>query len=633
MPEAFLFVSHVSEDRAAALEIVQELERRGVRCWIAPRDVRPGRPFDDEIANAIEASQAMLLIFSERCNDSEYIRREVTVAGESHKVIIPFRIENAEPKHGLRVRLSDLHWLDAFASQEKAIEELVRIFPAAKGEAAAQPAAGQPVQAVAPEAKRRAEQEEPARPQPAAARRPWPLSRLAVAVVACLILAGVGILAYIAITSYTKSRNQIQVAVQPTPAPTPAPPSPAIAPPPFSSATCKPEVARFYDDFHKPDPGWSFIAGDQAHYADGQLVATPKPGLGYAMRYLPLHYENVTVCAHIKSPPEVKAMDRTFGGVIFWATDASNFYVAEIRPDGNYWISRLFAGTWINVIPRTKSEQIKTGTNAINEVTVALVDNFGALFINNVNVQEFRGQPPKAGGAVGLRAESEPTAADEWRFLDIAAMDNGKSTPVTLPLAPSVPTVADCRPSNRTDFQDTFAKPDPGWGIGNDPFVQNFDGQLLFKASENRSRTLLYRPLVFKNATVCLTLKSPPEVGNLDDVANGGVVFWASDYQNFYEASIYPNGTFAVWRKVYNEWVTVVARTTSNAIKQGVGVENELQVVVNGNNASFYINGTKAKDFRGQPPAEGFAVGLFAASETQRPDEWRFVKITVVENQ
>jgi hypothetical protein len=136
--EMFLFVSHVSEDLAAAMQIVEELERRGVRCWIAPRDVRPGEPFDDEIANAIEDSRAMLLIFSERCNASEYIRREVTVAGESHKVVIPFRIENAEPKRGLRVRLSDLHWLDGFASREQAIDELVRTFPAANEKAAAE---------------------------------------------------------------------------------------------------------------------------------------------------------------------------------------------------------------------------------------------------------------------------------------------------------------------------------------------------------------------------------------------------------------------------------------------------------------------------------------------------------------
>jgi hypothetical protein len=66
----------------------------------------------------------MLLVFSDLCNESEYIRREVTVAGESHKIIIPFRIEDAQPRRGLRVRLSDLHWIDGFAARERAIDEL-----------------------------------------------------------------------------------------------------------------------------------------------------------------------------------------------------------------------------------------------------------------------------------------------------------------------------------------------------------------------------------------------------------------------------------------------------------------------------------------------------------------------------
>ena len=130
MSDLSLFVSHVSEDRAAAMALVEELEKRGVRCWIAPRNIRPGRPFDDEIAAAIEACRAMLLVFSESCNESEYIRREVTVAGESQKIVIPFRIENAQPKRGLRVRLSDLNWIDGFVSRENAIDELVRSFKA-----------------------------------------------------------------------------------------------------------------------------------------------------------------------------------------------------------------------------------------------------------------------------------------------------------------------------------------------------------------------------------------------------------------------------------------------------------------------------------------------------------------------
>jgi hypothetical protein len=194
MPEEFLFVSHVSEDRDAATQVVEELERRGLRCWIAPRDVRPGRPFDDEIANAIETCRAMLLIFSERCNDSEYIRREVTVAGESHKVVIPFRIENVEPKRGLRVRLSDLHWLDGFASREKAIDELINIFPAGDEPNEA---------AILAAASRRAEGVKLQQLQRLAARPPWRPSLVAVAIAAaaCLILAVIGIGAYRLISS------------------------------------------------------------------------------------------------------------------------------------------------------------------------------------------------------------------------------------------------------------------------------------------------------------------------------------------------------------------------------------------------------------------------------------------------
>ena len=150
----FLFVSHVSEDRAVALEIVDELERRGVPCWIAPRDIEAGKPFDDEIADALDRCHAMLLIFSERCNDSEYIRREITVAGQNHKVIIPFRIVDAQPRRGLRVRLSDLHWIDGFASRERAIDELAKRLDSI-------PSAAQPKQSKPQDADYRQQQDGP----------------------------------------------------------------------------------------------------------------------------------------------------------------------------------------------------------------------------------------------------------------------------------------------------------------------------------------------------------------------------------------------------------------------------------------------------------------------------------------
>src|SRR6187397_2087809 len=104
-PYTFLFVSHASEDRSAAKALVTKLEARGITCWVAPRDVNPGRPFDTEIAEAIETCRMMVLLFSEHCNESDYIRREVTLAGDVGKVMIPYRIEDARPKGAMRVRL------------------------------------------------------------------------------------------------------------------------------------------------------------------------------------------------------------------------------------------------------------------------------------------------------------------------------------------------------------------------------------------------------------------------------------------------------------------------------------------------------------------------------------------------
>jgi formylglycine-generating enzyme required for sulfatase activity len=218
--EIFLFVSHVSEDRDAAMAIVEELERRGLNCWIAPRDVRPGRPFDDEIANAIESSRAMLLIFSEHCNASEYIRREVTFAGESHKVVIPFRIENVQPKHGLRVRLSDLHWLDGFASREKAIDELVKTFP----EAATAPA---------PERAPARRNGEPRLPPLSKVRPQHALSRPALAAAALIALAAIGGAAWLIRSSPTPAPAPIVASAPSTPAASPNPAA-TVSPPPAS---------------------------------------------------------------------------------------------------------------------------------------------------------------------------------------------------------------------------------------------------------------------------------------------------------------------------------------------------------------------------------------------------------------
>ena len=109
-----VFISHSSQDKEPADAVCAALEGAGIRCWIAPRDVQPGRSFAGEITRAIQRSKVMLLIFSAHSNTSEQVLREVQLAANSRLHIVQFRIADVLPNDDLEYYLSTPHWLDAF---------------------------------------------------------------------------------------------------------------------------------------------------------------------------------------------------------------------------------------------------------------------------------------------------------------------------------------------------------------------------------------------------------------------------------------------------------------------------------------------------------------------------------------
>ncbi|MBI5851028.1 MAG: toll/interleukin-1 receptor domain-containing protein [Planctomycetes bacterium] len=48
-----VFVSFAAPDRSVADALCHALEGAGIRCWVAPRDVEPGRPYASCIMEAI----------------------------------------------------------------------------------------------------------------------------------------------------------------------------------------------------------------------------------------------------------------------------------------------------------------------------------------------------------------------------------------------------------------------------------------------------------------------------------------------------------------------------------------------------------------------------------------------------
>ncbi|MGO4504604.1 MULTISPECIES: toll/interleukin-1 receptor domain-containing protein [unclassified Dyella] len=109
-----VFVSYSQPDRQVAFALVQRLEARGMRVWIAPRDISPAADWAAEIIDAITSARLMLLIFSASSNDSGQVRREVERAVHKQLPILPFRLENVLPSKSLEYFLSTQHWMDAF---------------------------------------------------------------------------------------------------------------------------------------------------------------------------------------------------------------------------------------------------------------------------------------------------------------------------------------------------------------------------------------------------------------------------------------------------------------------------------------------------------------------------------------
>jgi hypothetical protein len=108
-----VFISHSHHDKPVADAACAALEAKGIRCWIAPRDIDPGQDWATSIVQAIRGCQIMLLVFSGHANQSPQVQREVERAASSRKVLLPLRIDEVSPEAALEYYLGTPHWLDA----------------------------------------------------------------------------------------------------------------------------------------------------------------------------------------------------------------------------------------------------------------------------------------------------------------------------------------------------------------------------------------------------------------------------------------------------------------------------------------------------------------------------------------
>lgn len=107
-----IFISHSSHDAEKAAGICSVLEGDGHSCFIAPRDIRPGREYAEEIINGIIGADILLLLLSGQSNQSPHVLREVERAGSSRIPIVVYKLEEVALTRSMEYFLMTNQWID-----------------------------------------------------------------------------------------------------------------------------------------------------------------------------------------------------------------------------------------------------------------------------------------------------------------------------------------------------------------------------------------------------------------------------------------------------------------------------------------------------------------------------------------
>ncbi|MBU6478761.1 MAG: TIR domain-containing protein, partial [Xanthomonadaceae bacterium] len=139
---ADVFISYARADKARVAPLVAAIEAKGWSVWWDP-EISPGKEFDDEIDQELQAAKAVLVVWTPVSVTSRWVRGEARDAAE-RGILVPVRFDHAR----LPIDVRALHTTDldewgenpASASAQACLQALGAMIAHAAGSAS--PATG-----------------------------------------------------------------------------------------------------------------------------------------------------------------------------------------------------------------------------------------------------------------------------------------------------------------------------------------------------------------------------------------------------------------------------------------------------------------------------------------------------------
>lgn len=114
--ERDVFICHrtAAVDQDVADAICTRLEKSGLRCWIAPRNIFAGsQNYERDIAKGVESCRVFLFVSSYKSMYSEDCEAELKLAVMADKALYSYRIDDTPYDGAFKRFMSNVQWLDA----------------------------------------------------------------------------------------------------------------------------------------------------------------------------------------------------------------------------------------------------------------------------------------------------------------------------------------------------------------------------------------------------------------------------------------------------------------------------------------------------------------------------------------
>ena len=124
---AEVFISYGSADRKQIQDLVSRLRQAGITVWIDEAGIEGAAMWSEEIVGAIDNCKVLILTISPNSTKSKNVVRELALASEGEKTILPIFLEPTDIPESMKYQLAGIQRVEYFTgNEEQAIDSVLR---------------------------------------------------------------------------------------------------------------------------------------------------------------------------------------------------------------------------------------------------------------------------------------------------------------------------------------------------------------------------------------------------------------------------------------------------------------------------------------------------------------------------